>query len=85
MSNEAKHAFGNSENLSKALENGSVDKFDILFLDGDTNPKIGWVDEKGEIKIAQGGSVDSEEIDTMIDEKLAESVVTSEDIEELFK
>jgi hypothetical protein len=42
MSNEAKHAFGNSENLSEALENGSVDKFDILLLDGDTDPKIGW-------------------------------------------
>ena len=85
MGNEAKHAFGKSEDLSKALANGSVDKFDILFLDGDTNPKIGWVDEKGEVKIAQNGSVDSDSIDTMIDEKLAESVVTNEDIEELFK
>lgn len=124
MSIEAKHAFGSSENLSKALENGSIDKFDILLLDGDTDPKIGWVDKDGEIKIVQNGSqivrvdelpvsdgdidviyvynnecyiwngnecvpvsnsTNALEVEKIIEEKLIEATVTSEDIEELFK
>ena len=129
MSSQAKHAYGNSENLMKAVESGAVDKFDILFLDGDTDPKIGWVDKDGNVKIVKSGggssivrvdelptsngdanaiyvynnecyiwdgtkcvpatsTVDTEEveetIDTRIDEKLAESVVSNEDIEGLF-
>ena len=48
MALKAKHAFGSSENLSSALSSGTIDSFDILFLDGDTeNPKIGWVDKNG--------------------------------------
>lgn len=85
MANQAKHAYGNSENLMKAVESGAVDAYDILFLDGDTDPKIGWVDKNGEVKIVKGGSVDNESIDAMIDEKLAESIVTNEDIEDLFE
>ena len=56
MANLAKHAYGNSENLLKAVENGAVDAYDILFLDGDTDPKIGWIDKNGEVKIVQNGS-----------------------------
>lgn len=130
MSNQAKHAYGNSENLMKAVESGAVDAYDILFLDGDTDPKIGWVDKDGNVKIVKSGggssivrvdelptsngdinaiyvynnecyiwdgtkcvpatsTVDTEEVeetvDTMIDEKLAEYAISSEDIEELFK
>lgn len=48
MAMKAKHAFGSSENLTSALSSGTIDSFDILFLDGDTdNPKIGWVDKNG--------------------------------------
>lgn len=127
--NQAKHAYGNSENLMRAVENGSVDAYDILFLDGDTDPKIGWVDKNGEVKIVKNGgnqivrvdelptsngdanvmyvynnqcymwdgnkcvlvssSVESEEaqeiIETKVEEKLAESAITNEDIENLFK
>jgi hypothetical protein len=130
MSSQAKHAYGNSENLMKAVESGAVDAYDILFLDGDTDPKIGWVDKDGNVKIVKSGggssivrvdelptsngdinaiyvynnecyiwdgtkcvpatsTVDTEEVeetvDTMIDEKLAEYAISSEDIEELFK
>ena len=47
----ARHAFGNSENLQNALDSGAVDAYDILFLDGDTDPKVGWVDKNGLVKI----------------------------------
>ena len=55
MSSQAKHAYGNSENLMKAVESGAVDAYDILFLDGDTDPKIGWVDKDGNVKIVKSG------------------------------
>lgn len=51
--NKARHAFGNSSKISEALANGLIDAYDILFLDGDTNPKVGWIDAKGEIRICQ--------------------------------
>lgn len=51
--NKARHAFGSSQNLENALKSGIVDAFDVLFLDGDTDPKIGWVDRNGQIRILQ--------------------------------
>ena len=124
--NQAKHAYGNSENLMDAISKGAIDAFDILLLDGDTDPKIGWVDKDGKVKIVKSGgsqeivrvdglptsngdanviyiydnecsiwdgekcipmssSIDEEELNLLIDEKLAESSVSVEDIEELFK
>lgn len=47
MATKAKHAFGSSENIQAALNSGTIDAYDILFLDGDTDPKIGWVDKNG--------------------------------------
>lgn len=44
----SKHAFGSSANLDKAIADGAVDSYDILFLDGNTdNPRIGWIDKTG--------------------------------------
>ena len=129
MSNQAKHAYGNSEDLMKAVADKKVDAFDILFLDGDTDPKIGWVDKDGNVKIVKSGgssvvrvdelpisngdanviyvynnecyiwdgtkcvpmgsTVDisefEDEVDVWIEEKLADSSISNEDIEELFK
>ena len=51
--NKARHAFGSSQNLEKALSSGAIDAFDILFLDGDTDPKIGWVDRNGQVRMVQ--------------------------------
>ena len=51
--NKARHAFGNSSKISEALANGKIDAYDILFLDGDTNPKVGWIDAKGEVRVVQ--------------------------------
>ena len=51
--NRARHAFGNSANLEAALQAGTIDAYDILFLDGDTNPKVGWVDKNGVVKLVE--------------------------------
>lgn len=54
MANKAKHAFGNSSSIEAAKAANKIDAFDILFLDGDTEPKVGWLDKNGEICIAEG-------------------------------
>lgn len=50
---KSRHAFGNSENLQNALNLGSIDAYDILFLDGDTEPKLGWIDKNGIVRLVQ--------------------------------
>lgn len=47
MADKAKHAFGSSANIDAALQAGTIDAYDILFLDGDSEPKIGWIDKNG--------------------------------------
>ena len=55
---KAKHAFGSSQNLDSAIQSGAIDAYDILFLDGDINePKVGWLDKNGDVKI-----VDTEKV-----------------------
>lgn len=51
MADKSKHAFGTSANLQSALDSGAVDAYDILFLDGDTDPKLGWVDKNGVVRM----------------------------------
>lgn len=53
MALKAKHAFGNSVNLDGALNSGAIDAYDILFLDGDTDPKIGWIDKNGVVRLVE--------------------------------
>lgn len=53
MADRARHAFGSSQNLTAALQENKIDKFDILFLDGDTEPKLGWIDKNGNPVIIQ--------------------------------
>lgn len=62
MALKSRHAFGNSANISAALTAGTIDEYDILFLDGDTEPKIGWIDAKGEIRI-----IENEATTTIVD------------------
>lgn len=50
---KSRHAFGKSENLQSALDSGNVDAYDILFLDGETEPKVGWVDKSGVVRIVE--------------------------------
>lgn len=53
MVDQAKHAYGTSANIQSALNSGIIDAYDILLLDGDTQPKIGWVDKNGVPRIVQ--------------------------------
>lgn len=47
----SRHAFGNYLNVLTAIESGKIDEFDVLFLDGDTEPKIGWVDKNKNFRL----------------------------------
>lgn len=53
MADKARHAFGKSENLQAALDSSTIDSYDILFLDGETEPKIGWVDKDGVVRLVE--------------------------------
>lgn len=68
--NKAKHAFGQSSGVEQALLDKKIDNYDILFLDGDTTPKVGWIDSKGVARIVPNG-LSAEEVNAKIDEKLA--------------
>lgn len=54
MANMAKHAFGKSASIDEALQANKIDAYDILFLDSDTEPKVGWIDKNGNKVIAEG-------------------------------
>lgn len=89
MADRARHAFGSLANVETALAEGKIDSYDILFLDGDTEPKVGWVDSKGEVRIVKAEAdlseveaelakkVDAEAVQSMIEEhyELAVEVV----------
>lgn len=51
MAKQAKHAYGSSANIQAAINSGVIDAYDVLFLDGDTEPKIGWVDKDGNPRV----------------------------------
>lgn len=46
MANLSKSAFGTKGNIAAALEAGTIDEFDVLYL-GDTQ-EIGWINKNGE-------------------------------------
>jgi hypothetical protein len=54
--------------VQKALDQGVIDSYDILFLDGDTNPKIGWIDAKGKFRLVRNES-DFSELEAIIAKK----------------
>ena len=62
---KTKHAFGNSENLEIAMQENKIDSYDILFLDGDTEPKIGWVDKNKIVRLVDTEKVVVVEGETM--------------------
>ena len=65
---KAKHAFGNSADVEKALQAGKIDNYDILFLDGDTdNPKIGWIDKNGSPVILKDEKADLSEVEADVE------------------
>lgn len=79
MAEKARHAFGSSANVDNALSNGTIDNYDILFLDGDTdNPKVGWIDKNGKKVIVASKSADISGIEEEIS-TLGEAVATKAD------
>lgn len=50
---KARHAFGSSAQVLEALNAEKINEFDILFLDGDTKPKIGWIDKNKNFRLVQ--------------------------------
>lgn len=65
---KAKHAFGNLADVQTALDGGLIDAYDILFLDGDTEPKVGWIDKNGVFRLVENG-VDLSEVKAELAEK----------------
>lgn len=53
MPNKAKHAFGSLSGVENALANNKINAYDILFLDGDTDPKVGWIDKNGVFRLVE--------------------------------
>lgn len=48
MAMKAKHAFGTLERVDAALNAGTIDAYDILFLkDANGKPYVGWIDKDG--------------------------------------
>lgn len=70
MAERARHAFGSSSSIEAAKQTNKIDAYDILFLDGDTEPKVGWLDANGETKI-----VDTEKVIVVEGESLPETGV----------
>lgn len=77
MAMKAKHAFGNLADVEKALQAGKIDNYDILFLDGDTAPKIGWIDANGVFRLVEN-ETDFSELEAVIATK-----ANAEDVEAL--
>ena len=64
----SKHAVGSSDGISKAVEDGKIDAYDILFLDGDTDkPKIGWIDKNGNPVILTDEKADLSQVEADVD------------------
>lgn len=81
MAMKAKHAFGNLADVQAALDAGKIDAFDILFLDGDTEPKIGWVDKNGILRLVEN-ETDLSGVEADISD-LESQVATKVDTEEV--
>lgn len=80
MAMKAKHAFGNLSDVQNALAEGKIDAFDILFLDGDTEPKIGWIDRNGVFRLVQN-EADFSELEAIIATKANASDVEALELE----
>lgn len=77
MADRAKHAFGNLADVQAALEAGKINAYDILFLDGDTEPKVGWIDKNGIFRLVEN-ETDFSELEAVIATK-----ADAEDVEAL--
>ena len=86
---KAKHAYGSRKNLDAAIASGKVDKFDVLFLNGeDEAPAMGWVDKNGNAIIIEQTDVsgietelatkaDAEEVEEKLEKVATDSVAAA--------
>lgn len=81
MAMKAKHAFGNLKDVQNALDSGKINAYDILFLDGDTKPKVGWIDANGAFRLVES-EADLTEIETELAE-LESQIATKASSEEI--
>lgn len=65
MALKAKHAFGSLANVDKALQDGVIDSFDILFLEDDGKATIGWINKNGQKVIVDNSVTTTVEGDTL--------------------
>lgn len=65
MPTKTKFAYGKSENIATALEAKIIDAYDLLLLDSDTEPKIGWVDATGNPIVISNGEDEVISIDAL--------------------
>lgn len=87
--NKAKHAFGSSLEVQKALEDGKINSYDILFMDGDTDPKIGWIDKDKNFRLVKNETdlsgveaelatkANAEEVDEKINTAVTDTVASA--------
>lgn len=89
MANKAKHAFGNLADVQSALDAGKINAYDILFLDGDTDPKVGWIDRNGVFRLVDDNTdlselekelatkADAAEVDAKVEQAMTDSVASA--------
>ena len=76
MADKAKHAYGSRKNLDVALATGTVDAYDLLFLNGEgETPAIGWVDKNGN-PIVLSPTDDLAKLEAQMETELASKVST---------
>lgn len=68
--NYTKIGFGLSSGVNQAIEDGKLDAYDLLLLDGATSPKVGWIDADGEVRIVPTGEADLSEIEAEVAKKI---------------
>lgn len=82
---KARHAFGKSSSIEAAKQTGKINEFDILFLDGDTDPKIGWLDAQGNTVIVPNktdlSGVEAELATKATTEEVDEKLTAKADVE----
>lgn len=87
MADKARHAFGNSDGVETALQNGVIDAYDILFLDGETEPKIGWIDKNGIARYVKTQASDLSDLENQVSglEKQLDQKVDAETVQTMIK
>lgn len=56
----SKITFGDLDRVEASKQEGKINEFDILCLDGNTKPKIGWLDRNNELKVVEPGMPEAE-------------------------